>query len=234
MRQGAFPRFGRENILYTYLMTQAPLTRLDHVAQGLESEILEGRLVEGSALRQDAIARQYGVSHIPVREALRKLEARGLVRIEPHHGARVVGFSVGEILETLDVRVLLECAALEAAIPNLAREHFDNAEAVADLIDEQGDRKQWPTLNWRFHESLYSAAGRPVLLALIKQLHADPRSIRITSLITQDVKASNREHRKLIDLLRNDRNVEALALLRSHILIDPRKLRRNKSARRHQ
>lgn len=204
------------------------LTRLDHVAQELEREILDGGVTAGSALRQDVIARRYGVSHIPVREAFRKLEARGLVRIEPHRGARVVGISVEEILDTLEVRVLLETAALKAAIPNLGPEHLVRAEAVTDQIDELGNGEQWPTLNWEFHESLYTAARRPALLSLIKQLHADPRTMRMTALVTQNVRASNGEHRRLIALLRARRNADALALLRRHILIDPRKLRQKK------
>lgn len=209
-------------------MVAAPLTREEHVALQLERDILSGRLAEGSALRQDALARAYGVSHIPVRAAFRKLEARGLVRIEPHRGARVVSVSIEEILEMLDLRVLLETEALKAAIPNLSSEHLDRAERIVDRIDRPFDRELWPTLNWQFHECLYSAAGRPVLLSIIERMHTDPRSMRITSLITQNVRASNREHRRLLALLRARRSGEVLSLLKRHILIDPRRLRRRK------
>src|SRR5580698_8587928 len=87
------------------------------IAQGLRRDILSAKLPAGAALRQDAIAASFGVSHIPVREALKILAEQGLVTIEPHRGARVTTYSAELIVSTLETRALLEVYALRLSAP---------------------------------------------------------------------------------------------------------------------
>src|SRR5580658_11203182 len=105
------------------------------VVDWLRADILAGRLAPGSRLRQDAIAIEYGVSHIPVREAFRRLEAEGLVSIRPHHGAIVTSLSASEIEELYEIRVALECAAMRAAVPRMSAESLREAATILDRID---------------------------------------------------------------------------------------------------
>lgn len=82
------------------------------VRDSLREAIYSGKLQPGEQLRQEELAERYGISRIPVREALRQLEAEGLVTRQPNRGAVVAALSVQEVIEMLDIRIGLECRAL--------------------------------------------------------------------------------------------------------------------------
>jgi DNA-binding GntR family transcriptional regulator len=192
-------------------------TRERFVADRIERDIVTGILAPGSALRQDALARDLGVSHIPVREALGHLSERGLVEIVPHRGARVATFTAAEFAQTLETRVLLECAVLRLSAPRLVPRDFDDAELAIERFAREPARDRWPDSNWAFHEAIYRGCVNAVLLQLVRRLHEDPRSQIITRAISSSVAASNREHRELLAHLRAGRIDDAVALLGSHI-----------------
>ncbi|WP_425964355.1 GntR family transcriptional regulator [Rhizobium nepotum] len=123
---------------------------------GLRAAIIAGELEEGSPLRQDEIAERFGTSRIPVREALRQLESEGLVSFQRNKGVIVRGFSIDDVLEMLEIRIALECRALKLAIPDMAVEDFDAAEAILNEYDQSPDHSKWGELNWRFHWALHS------------------------------------------------------------------------------
>src|SRR5262245_58587035 len=79
-------------------------TLVDVVTQALRDAIVEGRLQPGERIRQEAVAREFGTSRIPVREALRQLQSEGLVTLLPNVGARVARLDVGELVEVYLVR----------------------------------------------------------------------------------------------------------------------------------
>src|SRR3954468_13173259 len=93
----------------------------------LRERILRGDYPEGLPLRQDAIANELGVSRIPVREALRQLEAEGLVTFSPHRGAIVSTMSLKEIRELFELRAEIESGLLRRAIPEMSAEDFARA-----------------------------------------------------------------------------------------------------------
>jgi len=192
-------------------------TRERFVADSIERDIVAGVLAPGSALRQDALARDLGVSHIPVREALRQLSERGLVDIVPHRGARVASFTAAEFAQTLEARVLLESAVLRLSVPRLTASDLGDAERAIERIAREPDRERWPGANWAFHEAIYRGCDNAVLLQLVRRLHEDPRSQIITRAISSNVTASNREHRDLLAHLRAGRVDAAVALLATHI-----------------
>src|SRR5262252_10095689 len=100
------------------------------VADKLRDQIIRGEISEGTQLRQDAIASQYRVSRIPVREALRQLDAEGLITIVPNRGAVVPALSPDDIEELFSIRALLEPEVLKLSIPSLTKEDFSEADAV--------------------------------------------------------------------------------------------------------
>ncbi len=103
----------------------------------LRERILHGDYPEGAPLRQDALAAELGVSRIPVREALRQLEAEGLVTFSPHVGAVVSSLSLAEIKELFDLRALLESELLRRAIPHM---HEDDLARAAGVLRSTGRR----------------------------------------------------------------------------------------------
>jgi DNA-binding GntR family transcriptional regulator len=121
-------------------------TLQERIAAVLERDIVEGRISAGQRLLQNELASRFNVSHIPVREALRTLGARGLVDISPQRGARAAAFSAEEIRDVLEVRILLETAALKAAIPRLERSDYAAlAQAIRDIAVER-EPARWPAL----------------------------------------------------------------------------------------
>lgn len=186
------------------------------VADWLRADILAGRLAPGSRLRQDAIAADYGVSHIPVREAFRLLEAEGLVSIRPRHGAIVTSLSASEIEELYEMRIALECAAMRAAIPRMSSESLSNAAAILDVIDR--DPKRWPELNTAFHLALYRDASRPRMFALISSLLRNcERYLRHEADFLGIFDCSQREHRELLAAARAKDVDAACAILVQHM-----------------
>jgi len=98
------------------------------VVERLREKILAGELREGEQLRQDAIAAEFQISRIPVREALSHLAAEGLIKIVANRGAVVCALSPDEAMQLFETRAVLECYMLRCAIPNMKAEDFQRAE----------------------------------------------------------------------------------------------------------
>lgn len=142
----------------------------DAVAQSLRALILDGTFGIGSQLRQEDLARRFGVSRIPVREALGRLQAEGLVEHFADRGSVVAGRSVDDLLETLDIRIALETRAMRLAMPNLAARDIKAAREIMRRYDEAESPRQWTELNLEFHLALYRPCARPRLVRMIEDL----------------------------------------------------------------
>lgn len=193
----------------------------EEVASRLRRRILSGELAEGAPLRQDAIAGDYGVSRIPVREALRRLEAEGLVRLEPHKGAVVAGLAPAEIAELFEMRALLESHLIALAVPALRPAHLTEAAAALDSYEtalEAGKVADWGALNWRFHAALYRAAGRPQWLETVERLNRQTdRFIRLQLALTGALDRARSDHRAILRLAAEGNGEAAAELVREHI-----------------
>jgi DNA-binding GntR family transcriptional regulator len=190
-------------------------TTQDMVADGLRQGILSGALRSGQPLRQEQIAEDFGVSKIPVREALRQLAGEGLVTFSPHRGAVVSKISYEEAHEITEIRISLESLALRLAVPNITKEDLEQVEAVFRLAGSEEDISRYANLCWKFHELLCSFAGRPRLQNMIESLHATyDLYVRVSSREVMRNKArSQRQHREILDACRSkdaDAAVQAL------------------------
>jgi DNA-binding GntR family transcriptional regulator len=107
-------------------------TRVEAAAEELRRRILDGEFPEGFQLRQDALAAEFGISRIPIREALFQLEAEGLVIIHPHRGAIVSALSAAEVEEIYELRALLEPRLLASSAPKLTPEDYRAIDAILD------------------------------------------------------------------------------------------------------
>jgi DNA-binding GntR family transcriptional regulator len=193
------------------------------VADRLRDKILRGVFGEGDQLRQHAIAAEFGVSRIPVREAFRQLEAEGLIKIIDHRGAVVVTLSPDEIEELFDIRAALECVTLRQAVPRLTEADFARAkkalEAYEKALSDEADFDVWGELHWQFHATLYAAANRSRFLSLIQTINNNAdRYIRMHILYSRDAHRHTKdEHWAILELCRR-RDVEgASRLLEQHI-----------------
>jgi len=168
----------------------------------LRERILRGDYPEGEPLRQDAIADELGVSRIPVREALRQLEAEGLVTFSPHRGAVVSSLSLEEIDELFELRADIECDLLRRAIPKMTQEQLERATEVLDEFQDAlgaGEATRWGPLNWHFHAALYAPANRNFTMGVLQKLHQhSDRYFRMQVLLAHGGIRANDEHRAIV------------------------------------
>ena len=197
-------------------------TRTQMVVDILREKILSGEIQAGEPLRQDALAKEFDVSRIPVREALLQLEAQGLVHFEAHKGATATELSLTKIGELFRLRVLLECHVLEQAIENMTPEVIEQAREILASFDEALDTgtrvEKWSELNYAFHETLYRAADLPQTMDIIQQLNTKcDRYIRMQLLFTAGIDKAEQEHNDLLTLCETKDKKKAVALLKKHI-----------------
>jgi DNA-binding GntR family transcriptional regulator len=192
------------------------------VADKLRDRIIRGEIPEGAQLRQDAIATHYQVSRIPVREALRQLDAEGLISIVPNRGAIVPALSPSDIGELFGIRALLEPEVLKASIPHLTEQDLSEAAAVLRTyvteLRKTENVSTWGRLNWQFHSILYSRANQPRFMAVIRNVNnSGERYTRLQLYLTHGMKRANEEHHRILELCRERKVAEACELLREHI-----------------
>ena len=188
----------------------------------LRERILHGEYPEGEPLRQDAIAEELGVSRIPVREALRQLEAEGLVSFSPHRGAVVSTMSLQEIAELFELRADIESDLMRRAIPRMTNEDRNRAReilAAYEVALRTGEVAKWGELNWQFHSTLYAPAGRAFTMSIISKLHQQSdRYMRMQLALTHGETRARDEHRAIANAARKGDTKLAAKLMREHIL----------------
>ena len=177
------------------------------VVERLREKILHGDLREGEQLRQDAIATEFQISRIPVREALSHLAAEGLITIVANRGAVVSALSPDEIMELFETRAVLECYMLRKAIANFTEKDFQGVQEILqhyeESLENDADVKSWGQWNWAFHSALYAPANRPVMLSFLKTLNNNcDRYTRLHLVFTRDLHLAGKAHHELLDACR--------------------------------
>jgi DNA-binding GntR family transcriptional regulator len=196
-------------------------TRAEAVARRLRQAISDGELKPGEPLRQEAIAGEFEVSRIPVREALRLLESEGLVVIRPHSGARVAMLDFEECIEIYKIRERLEPLAFGESIARLTDEQLaavaQYAEALEGLTDDQ---QAWNEGDRRLHVACYAGIPQGPISRMIVGFWNTTNHYRRALLSTftpDEYDLAICDHRLIVDAAQN-RNVErGEALLRFHL-----------------
>lgn len=197
----------------------ARMSASDHIAETLREAIVEGNLPAGELLRQDDIAARFHVSKIPVREALKRLEAEGLVSFMRNRGAVVASLSAEEILEYVEIRAMLEARAAYLAAQQISDENLAFARAKLAEFGAADQAARWGELNWQFHSALYADARRPILLGEIRSLYDKvERYVRALLSITTEMPKTQREHAAILDAFARRDPDAAADLTRAHVL----------------
>jgi len=190
----------------------------EDVAARLREGIRTGRFLAGEPLREAELARELGVSRVPVREALHRLEGEGLVVLRPNQGARVASISEHELVELAELLRLLEVHLLRRAAPALSPADLEAAERMLDELDRLDDPAEWSRVNWRFHTRLYRAAERPMAVGVASGLRTRGEGAMQLLIASPERRAAlNREHREILASIRAGQPEEALARLDRHL-----------------
>ena len=193
-------------------------TTPDLIADTLRDEILRGAVAPGQALRQEELADRFGVSRLPVRDALLRLEAQGLVHVYPNRGAFVISLSADEVREIYDLRILLEGDLLERAVPRLTADDWRRIDAAHAHATRTAGGPEWVEGDWRFHRALYEPAGRPRQLAMIESLRATvARYSPATSTLPERTADWLGDHEAILEACRARAAVAARRRLEAHL-----------------
>jgi len=188
------------------------------VAEALREAITTGQLRGNQPLPQDEIAAQFKVSHIPVREALRQLEAEGLVTYQANRGATVTALTPGEITEIYEIRSILETAALRRAVSHLSPEALARAGQILDRAERATDGAEWGSLDVEFHQVIYDLEDRPRLKELIEGLlRRVDRYWLSHGLMLKYRETFDREHRELLAAVASRDAEQAAGVLDDHL-----------------
>jgi DNA-binding GntR family transcriptional regulator len=189
------------------------------IADALRAGIIDGTLAPGARLRQDAIARHFSVSAIPVREALRQLESEGWIVVELNKGATVSALSAGEAREIYEIRAALESLAIELAIPLHTSDTLARSAELHRAATLEPDESRHVAQNEAFHLSLCLPCGRPKLCEMIDGLHRrGERYLRLKFGLPSFKGESDQEHLAILDAVRDRDIPSAQALLARHLL----------------
>jgi DNA-binding GntR family transcriptional regulator len=188
------------------------------IESALREAILDGRLPSGTALRQQELADLFGVSRMPVREALRQLEAQSLLNVVQHKGAVVAPLITHNAIETYALRSVLETFALRLSIPLLDDSDFAQAAQYIEQLEDQTDHAEIARLNRLFHMALYHKAPNTKLLDLIgRELDEEERFLRFHLSSMGLGKLTQEDHRALLDAARIHDIDKAVAVLELHL-----------------
>jgi DNA-binding GntR family transcriptional regulator len=209
---------------------------VDRLAATIQSRVLSGEIPTGTRLRQQTLAAEFGVSRTPVREALRQLQAGGLVIVEPNRGAVVRGPSARDIREAYAVRAELEGFAAEQAVGHIGDLELRRLrecellfrQAIEGVIDDRrrgverhwSTESEWERANSQFHRVIQEAAGNRQLLMSIAQLHQRfPRDLtwsalsRSTFLLEENIE----QHRRILAQIEARDATAARVAMRAHV-----------------
>ena len=212
-------------------------TKADEIALVLEQAIVSGELEPGRVLRQEELSERFAVSRTPIREALRRLAALGLVSFIPNRGVRVRTITLDELREAFLVRAELESLATEIAAPKFSEQNLDELEEAErtfsratqalraqprDEVDRWRLTHDWVAANHGFHDVIYRVAGAPLVERLAKSARRSFSGHAVWAPGGSETDAlyerNDNEHRAIIAALRARNASGARALARGHVL----------------
>ena len=186
----------------------------------LREQILSGAYVGGERVNPATVADELGVSRMPVREALRQLDAEGLVTIRPNRGAIVTVLTPEDVREVFEIRAALEALAIGLAMPLLRGEVLDDLEHRRRRMDRvRGDAKEWIRRHDEFHDFLCRHAGRPRLRSEIARLRAAVQPyLQMYIAQHRSPEMTGYEHDTLMQVIRDGDANAAERMMREHIM----------------
>jgi DNA-binding GntR family transcriptional regulator len=192
----------------------------ERVTSAIRNAILTGRFAPGSRIRQEELAREFGISRLPVRLALRRLESEGLVTLVPNSGAWIAKLDLAECIEVYKMRERLEPLALAESTPLLPDDAIRRMEGLADAMEAGSDLEEFVRLDREFHLLSYQSSGMPKLVHMIERFWNSTQQYRraFAGIVGVDrLDLVHYEHRLMLAALRRRDHEEAERILYGHI-----------------
>jgi DNA-binding GntR family transcriptional regulator len=190
------------------------------IADALREAIVGGEFPPGSRIRQEEIAERFGASRVPVREALKILEAEGIITLRANAGAWVSHLSLAECEEVYQTRERVEPLLLRYSAPHLSAEQLDHLESLAERMAETTDVEEFLRLDREFHWGTYAMAETLVLGDLVRRLWSATQPYRRAYTLMIDAHSQrivHDEHHMLVTALRDGDLDTAERVIEGHI-----------------
>lgn len=205
-------------------------TLAEQVYDYLRGAIVEERLAPASELNEVAIAEELGISRGPVREAMGRLRAEGLVDVRPRRGAVVASLSKHEFVDAYQVRIALELLAIRQGVPRRTPETLAAIERLTRELEAGADSledEDYYRLNVSVHRLICELSGNDTLLEIYDRLMTRMARYRRRSMrLTTDRSEAAAEHRAILDAVREGRAEEAESLMDTHLTYIVRRVER--------
>jgi DNA-binding GntR family transcriptional regulator len=193
-------------------------TTAERIATDLRRKILLGQLPPGTRLRQEAVAAELGVSRMPVRDALSKLQLEGLLRGHGDRGCIVSSLEAKDCKEIFDLRIELESRALRLAVPKHDDRTLRALKRLQEDLDEEDEVAGWIERDREFHASLYAPCDSPRLLGMVKSLRNEVERFALASMSPRSRRKEwSREHRAILAAVKAGDAAAATSHLKSHL-----------------
>lgn len=197
------------------------MTKFRYVYESLRDEIIEGELRPGERLIFNSLAKRFGVSPIPVREAVRQLESEGLVELLPHTKVMVKGFPVEHGIWAFELRAELEPVAIQQAVPFVYRDLIDRLDALLNDMAGWTGASTFDTfaeVYFRFHDMLFELTPNRRLVEMIEELRSVSRRFHRVYRCREVLQNSELDLRRILVALTAGDAVEVYELCRQHRL----------------
>lgn len=202
-------------------------TTTDHIASALRTAIYDGQFADGEELNQVELAQYFEVSRVPIREALRQLQAEGLVRIVAHRKTLVAGLNVQEILELIELRAVLEAHMVRKSAPQLDERAFARLHKLCDEMDRITDYgARWVLKNWEFHRTLYGAGSSKTMIDVVERIHLKIERYARQAGTDARLREAANEHRAILGHIERKDHAGAAAIIEQHVLNTGEEIRR--------
>jgi DNA-binding GntR family transcriptional regulator len=196
-------------------------TAQETALKSVRKMLASGKLKPGQQIIQDALASRLGVSRVPVREALKTLQAEGRVIHDPHRGYFVASLSVEDLTEIYHLRSILEDEALRVGIPNVSPADIAAIKGFHEegiVATNKGDINQMAALNRKFHMAIYRLCKQERLITMIENLWDSLDAYRVLFLSDlSNCDRTNKDHARMIQLLKQKDVKESLKIQAAHL-----------------
>ncbi len=192
---------------------------VDSVTERLRRSLLSGEIMPGERIRVAELERTFGVSHIPIREAVRRLETEGLIVAQPQRAAVAAGVDLDDLHGLYDLRRIIECEVIERSVGNMKPEDVQRVRDALERLERVAHDHDSPRF-WELHRDFHWALLEPGASAWIERVLgqiwlASQRYVRL--FVAQTAEAAMRDHRDLLGCCEKRASARAVNVLRKHL-----------------
>lgn len=207
-------------------------TTTDYLASALRTAIYDGQFADGEELNQVELANYFNVSRVPIREALRQLQAEGLVRIVAHRRTVVTGLTLPEILELIEMRAVLESYMVRKSAPQIDNATMVRLRHLCDEMDRISDYgANWVLKNWEFHRTLYRADKSKTMIDAVERIHLKVERYARQAGTERRLREAAAEHRHILHYIEQKDYAAASAQMERHVLNTGEEISRYRESR---